>query len=295
MRLSDAALARLPPGVRQPGYDRGAVQPGIVHLGIGAFHRAHQAAYTDEILALDGGWGICGYTQRSTTVRDQLAPQDGCYTVLERGDGAAPPRVIGSVREVRSALDDVGPSERIADPRVRLVRDDFFDLVRTGRADRTYDAVLVDIDHAPDWLLRDDHGDLYTVEGFGRVGAMLQTGGMPTAVKVGELVEFARGLYPQPIAFDTILATAGLSQLADRRVEGLSGGEAQRLRFALAIAGDPDLLFLDEPTVAMDVESRRAFWKDMREFAEQGRTVAARTAQRRPGRVSDVDRGHARR
>ncbi len=60
-----------------------------------------------------------------------------------------------------------------ADPRGRLVRDDFFDLVRAGRADRTYDAVLVDIDHAPDWLLREDHGDLYTVEGFERVGGML--------------------------------------------------------------------------------------------------------------------------
>ena len=64
-----------------------------------------------------------------------------------------------------------------ADPRVRLVRDDFFDLVRAGRADRTYDAVLLDIDHAPDWLLRDDHGDLYTVEGFARVGAMIADGG----------------------------------------------------------------------------------------------------------------------
>ncbi|GAA2161624.1 spermidine synthase [Pedococcus bigeumensis] len=64
-----------------------------------------------------------------------------------------------------------------ADPRVRLVRDDFFDLVRTGRADRTYDAVLLDIDHAPDWLLRDDHGDLYTVEGLARVAAMVTDAG----------------------------------------------------------------------------------------------------------------------
>ena len=64
-----------------------------------------------------------------------------------------------------------------ADPRVRLVLDDFFDVVRAGRADRTYDAVLVDIDHAPDWLLRDDHADLYTVEGFARVAAMLTDDG----------------------------------------------------------------------------------------------------------------------
>lgn len=65
-----------------------------------------------------------------------------------------------------------------ADPRVRLIRDDFFDLVRTGRGDRTYDAVLVDIDHAPDWLLREDHGDLYTIKGFVRVGAMLADDGV---------------------------------------------------------------------------------------------------------------------
>ena len=64
-----------------------------------------------------------------------------------------------------------------SDPRVRLVRDDFFDLVRSGRADRTYDAVLLDIDHAPDWLLRDDHGDLYTLEGFARVATMLANDG----------------------------------------------------------------------------------------------------------------------
>jgi ABC-2 type transport system ATP-binding protein len=129
-------------------------------------------------------------------------------------------------------------------------------------------------------LLQPDAGDVLVlgvsaadaIEG-GRVGAMLQSGGLPTAVKVGELVAFARSLYPHPIPFDRILATAGLTTLADRRVEGLSGGESQRLRFALAIAGDPDLLFLDEPTVAMDVESRRAFWADMREFAAQGRTV----------------------
>jgi ABC-2 type transport system ATP-binding protein len=75
------------------------------------------------------------------------------------------------------------------------------------------------------------------------------------------------------MATDEILRRAGLTALADRRTETLSGGEAQRVRFAMAIAGDPDLLFLDEPTVAMDVESRRAFWSDMRAFAAEGRTI----------------------
>jgi fructuronate reductase len=121
MRLSRATLTTVAAGVRVPGYDVGGVRVGIVHLGIGAFHRAHQAVYTDDALAFDGGWGICGYTQRSAAVRDQLAPQDGFYTVLENGAGAAPPRVIGAVREVRSASDGAGPAGRIADPRVRLV------------------------------------------------------------------------------------------------------------------------------------------------------------------------------
>ena len=74
---------------------------------------------------------------------------------------------------------DLMPDTRglATDPRLRLVLDDFFDVVRAGRADRTYDAVLLDIDHAPDWLLRDDHGDLYTLEGFARVAAILADGG----------------------------------------------------------------------------------------------------------------------
>ena len=102
---------------------------------------------------------------------------------------------------------------------------------------------------------------------------MLQDAGLPAGAAVGDLVEFARRLYPAPLSRDDILSRAGLTELAARRVEGLSGGEAQRVRFALAIAGDPDLVFLDEPTVAMDVETRRAFWDDMRRSAAEGRTI----------------------
>ena len=107
----------------------------------------------------------------------------------------------------------------------------------------------------------------------GRVGAMLQTSGLPAAARVGELVEFARGIYPNPLSNASIVGRAGLSGLERRAVDHLSGGEAQRVRFAFAIAGDPDLLFLDEPTVGMDVETRRAFWSDMRAFAADGRTI----------------------
>ena len=102
---------------------------------------------------------------------------------------------------------------------------------------------------------------------------MLQSAGLPAQARVGELVEFARGLYPYPLPSTSIIGRAGLSGLERRTVEHLSGGEAQRVRFALAIAGDPDLLFLDEPTVGMDVETRRTFWSDMRAFAADGRTI----------------------
>ena len=93
-----------------------------------------------------------------------------------------------------------------------------------------------------------------------------------------------------------ILERAGLEPLTERRVETLSGGEAQRLRFAMAIAGDPDLVFLDEPTVAMDVETRRAFWADMRASAGEGRTILFAThyleeADQVADRIVVLDRG----
>jgi ABC-2 type transport system ATP-binding protein len=107
----------------------------------------------------------------------------------------------------------------------------------------------------------------------GRVGAMLQTASLPQGARVDELITFARDLYPDPMPMDAIVRHAGLASLLRRTVDGLSGGESQRVRFGLAIAGDPDLVFLDEPTVGMDVESRRAFWDTMRGFASLGRTI----------------------
>ncbi|GAA0362313.1 mannitol dehydrogenase family protein [Actinoallomurus spadix] len=88
---------------------------GIVHLGIGAFHRAHQAVYTEDA---GDGWGICGITQRSATVVEQLGPQDGLYSVLERGPEGASARIIGAVREVLTGDATAG---RVADPAVRIV------------------------------------------------------------------------------------------------------------------------------------------------------------------------------
>src|SRR5512142_262619 len=110
-RLTAAALEHLPPDIARPAYGVRNVPIGIVHLGIGAFHRAHQAIYTDDALALRGGpWGICGVSLRSPGVRDRLAPQDGLYTSIEKSPEGTRRRVVGSVREVLfqgDARDDV--------------------------------------------------------------------------------------------------------------------------------------------------------------------------------------------
>ncbi|USA01446.1 ABC transporter ATP-binding protein [Streptomyces lydicamycinicus] len=107
----------------------------------------------------------------------------------------------------------------------------------------------------------------------GRVGAMLQSGGLMEGVKVRELVKLARDLHPRGHPLDRILAAADLTDIADRKVDKLSGGQEQRVRFALATAGAGDLIVLDEPTTGMDVTARQTFWGAMRRQAREGRTV----------------------
>jgi ABC-2 type transport system ATP-binding protein len=110
-------------------------------------------------------------------------------------------------------------------------------------------------------------------EARSRVGVMLQESGVPTTLTVGELVRLFGSYYPYTLPAGEILDRADLGEKRDTQVRRLSGGQKQRLYFALALAGDPDLIFLDEPTVGMDVEARRGFWEQVREFAELGKTI----------------------
>ncbi|MET7744151.1 ABC transporter ATP-binding protein [Streptomyces sp. NPDC005385] len=130
----------------------------------------------------------------------------------------------------------------------------------------------------------------------GRVGAMLQDTRPVSRVTVRELVSFVAGRYPAPLPVTETLRLAGVEELAGRRVDRLSGGQAQRVRFALALAGDPALIVLDEPTAALDVEARHAFWESMRAYALRGHTVLFSThyleeADAHADRIVVLDRG----
>ncbi|MEU1972061.1 ABC transporter ATP-binding protein [Microbacterium sp. NPDC019599] len=107
----------------------------------------------------------------------------------------------------------------------------------------------------------------------GRVGAMLQVGALLADARVIDVLGLMSGLHAHPLAVDEVIDRADLGAFLKTRTDRLSGGQAQRLRYALALLPDPDLLILDEPTVGMDVETRRRFWRSMRDFADAGRTV----------------------
>jgi ABC-2 type transport system ATP-binding protein len=110
-----------------------------------------------------------------------------------------------------------------------------------------------------------------------RTGAMLQVGRVPETLRVGEHIDLFSSYYPNSMPIENVLAAAGLEKLRDRKFGDLSGGQRQRTLFALAICGNPDLLFLDEPTVGLDVEARRALWNEIRLQVARGKTVLLTT------------------
>ena len=110
-----------------------------------------------------------------------------------------------------------------------------------------------------------------------RVGAMLQTGGVPGTNRVQEHIDLFSSYYPNPLPMPEVLEMAGLQGIEKRQFGELSGGQKQRVLFALALCGDPDLLFLDEPTVGLDVEARRGFWEQIRRLVTRGKTVLLTT------------------
>ena len=110
-----------------------------------------------------------------------------------------------------------------------------------------------------------------------RIGAMLQVASVPKTLKVKEHIDLFRSYYPTPLSVREIVRIAQLEGIEDRLFMDLSGGQRQRLLFGLAICGDPEIVFLDEPTVGMDIEARRGLWEQIRSLAARGKTVLMTT------------------
>jgi ABC-2 type transport system ATP-binding protein len=171
----------------------------------------------------------------------------------------------GAVRAVRSLDLAIAPGETVA-------------LLGPNGAGKT---TTIDIMLG---LTRPDHGTI-SVFGVspakavqaGWVGAMLQTGSPLDHLRVRELIALTASYYPAPLGVDGVLRLTGADAFAGQWTTKLTGGQAQRVRFAAALVGDPDLLLLDEPTAGIDVEGRRDFWQSMRDIAGQGKTVVFAT------------------
>lgn len=151
-RLCDRLVADLPPQVSRPAYDRRNVRSGIVHLGLGAFHRAHQAVYTDDRLAAgELDWGIVGLSPRSPEVSHALTPQDGLYTVLQRSPDGDHARVVGAVLEALTVPEN--PERAMAhliDPRTRIIsltvtEKAYCQDAATGTLDETHPGIVADL------------------------------------------------------------------------------------------------------------------------------------------------------
>jgi len=110
-----------------------------------------------------------------------------------------------------------------------------------------------------------------------RIGAMLQVAKVPETLRVREHIDLFSSYHPKPLPLAETLALAGLQEIKDREFGELSGGQRQRVLFALALCGDPDIFFLDEPTVGLDVESRRQLWEEIRKLVARGKTVLLTT------------------
>ena len=129
-----------------------------------------------------------------------------------------------------------------------------------------------------------------------RLGAVLQVARVPETLRVREHIHLFSSYYPNPMPMDEVIAAAGLGGLERRNFGELSGGQQKRVLFALGICGNPDLLVLDEPTVGLDVEARRALWKQIRAFVDRGRAVLLTThylaeAEALADRVVVLDKG----
>jgi ABC-2 type transport system ATP-binding protein len=194
---------------------------------------------------------------------------------MPRSAPAPQPGVVASARHLKKSYGDV---IALKDLNMEVRRGELLALLGPNGAGKT---TLVRL------LLGSARPDAGTVSVFGadpysgqmqsRVGALLQVGRVPETLKVREHIDLFSSYYPAPLPIEETLAIAGLTDIKDRAYGELSGGQKQRVLFGIAICGNPDLLFLDEPTVGLDVEARRLMWAQIRTLIARGKTVLLTT------------------
>jgi ABC-2 type transport system ATP-binding protein len=186
-------------------------------------------------------------------------------------DEHASPETVVAFDDVTRKFRDVTALDRLS---FRIERGKTVALLGPNGAGKTTAAeILLGLQRPNGGMVRVFGGTPAQAIAGGRVGAMLQDADLPQGVTASELIELIRGLYASPLSLGDALRLTALEDVAGRKVERLSGGQKQRVRLALALASNPDLLVLDEPTAALDVAARRAFWDRVRVSVAEGRTV----------------------
>jgi ABC-2 type transport system ATP-binding protein len=186
--------------------------------------------------------------------------------------------VVQTVAELRGANKRYGTTKALDNVDLSLQRGEVFALLGPNGAGKTTAISLLL------GLLRADSGEATlfgqapsSLSARRRVGAMLQTGGVPDTITVGELITLFRSYYPAPHTFADIASLAGVDDILKRRYGKLSGGQQRKVQFALAIAGNPEILFLDEPTTGLDINAREILWKTIRTLAADGCAIVLTT------------------
>lgn len=229
-------------------------------------------------------------------MRPRHAPQDSAHSHSTRiADAAEATRAAGSTEaatttdtapatDAAPALDARGVHRRFGDVRavdgvdLRIDRGDIVALLGpNGAGKTTFLDLVLGFSSPTSGTLSVLGGDPRRAVQSGSVGAVLQTGGLLDDLTVAETVRMIAACHARHLPVDEVLARAGITRIASRKVRRCSGGEQQRLRFALALLTEPDLLLLDEPTAGMDVRARAEFWAAMHAEAERGRTVVFAT------------------
>src|SRR3984957_6364570 len=227
------------------------------------------SAFRDDAIT---GWECMKCNSRPAALKP---PEDKMIATLEQPQPAAPERIVASIEGVNKNYGDIR-ALRGVDFRVRAGEVVAL-LGPNGAGKTTAVKLLLGLMQPNSGRVRVFGGDPTNPENRRRTGAMLQVGRVPETLRVCEHIDLFSSYYEKPLPLAEVLAATGLEKLSNRKFADLSGGQRQRVLFALAICGDPDLLFLDEPTVGLDVEARRLLWDEIRRMVGRGKTVLLTT------------------